>query len=93
MAYITFSPLIPREALSSEDVIAFPAREILTFATNMEQAGDLIEGNLLGIATKKLKRGVMFSPEGHAELLAMIDRLAVNSRIGGLSLHGTASRT
>jgi phosphate:Na+ symporter len=74
-AYITS---IDPEALSEADHRR--VREILTFATNMEQAGDLIEKNLLGIATKKLKRGVTFSPEGHAELLAMIDLLAVNLR-------------
>jgi phosphate:Na+ symporter len=74
-AYITS---IDPEALSEADHRR--VREILTFATNMEQAGDLIAKSLLGIATKKLKRGVVFSPEGHAELLAMIDRLAVNLR-------------
>ena len=83
-AYITS---IDPEALSPADHRR--VREILTFATNMEQAGDLIERNLLGIATKKLKRGVMFSPEGHAELLAMIDRLAVNLRMAA-SLFMTA---
>ena len=83
-AYITS---IDPEALRAADHRR--VREILTFATNMEQAGDLIERNLLGIATKKLKRGVMFSPEGHAELLAMIDRLAVNLRMAA-SLFMTA---
>jgi phosphate:Na+ symporter len=33
-------------------------REILTFITNMEHAGDIIEMGLLGIAMKKLSRGV-----------------------------------
>ena len=74
-AYITS---IDPEALSQADHRR--VREILTFSTNMEQAGDLIGRNLLDIATKKLKRGVMFSPEGHPELLAMIDRVAVNLR-------------
>jgi phosphate:Na+ symporter len=55
--------------------------EVLTFVTNMEHAGDIIERNLLGIATKKLKRGVNFSKEGQAELLAMIDRLIANLRM------------
>ena len=36
-------------------------REVLTFAINMEHAGDLIVRNLLAIASKKLKRGVEFS--------------------------------
>ena len=37
--------------------------EILAFATNMEQAGDIVDKNLLGLATKKLKRGLAFSEE------------------------------
>lgn len=55
-------------------------REILAFTTNMEQAGDIVERNLLSIATKKLKRGLSFSREGEAELLAMVDRLLTNLR-------------
>jgi len=54
--------------------------EILAFATNIEQAGDIVDKNLLGVATKKLKRGLAFSLEGTAELLAVIDRLAANLR-------------
>jgi len=56
-------------------------REILTFATNMEHAGDTIDKNLLGIGNKMVKRGVVFSRSGQAELLAMIDRLIVNVRM------------
>jgi phosphate:Na+ symporter len=56
-------------------------REVLTFAINLEHAGDLIVRNLLAIASKKLKRGVEFSEAGQAELLAMIDRLQANLRI------------
>lgn len=55
-------------------------REILTFATNMEHAGDVIDKNLLGIAAKLVKRGLTFSPSGQADLLAMVDRLGVNVR-------------
>jgi phosphate:Na+ symporter len=55
-------------------------REILTFATNMEHAGDIIDKNLLGIANKLVKRGLTFSSSGQAELLAMVDRLIVNVR-------------
>jgi phosphate:Na+ symporter len=66
------------EAMSDAD----PRRvsEILAFATNMEQAGDIVDKNLLGMATKKLKRGLTFSKEGAAELLAMIDRVTANLR-------------
>jgi phosphate:Na+ symporter len=57
--------------------------EILAFATNIEQAGDIVDKNLLGIAAKKLKRGLAFSREGQAELLSMIDRLMANLRAAG----------
>ena len=63
--------------------------EVLIFITNMEHAGDIIEKNLLGIATKKLRRGVSFSKAGEAELLAMIDRLLANLRMAA-SLFMTA---
>ena len=56
------------------------AREILTFATNIEQAGDTIDRNLLSIASKLAKRGLAFSDDGKAELREMIDRLIVNVR-------------
>jgi phosphate:Na+ symporter len=54
-------------------------REILTFATNIEQAGDLVDKNLLGVATKIVKRGITFSKSGQAELIAMIDRVSTNA--------------
>jgi phosphate:Na+ symporter len=57
--------------------------EILAFATNLEQAGDIVDRNLLGVATKKLKRGLTFSSEGQSELLAIIDRLTMNLRATG----------
>jgi phosphate:Na+ symporter len=66
------------EALGEADVRR--AREILGFATNIEQAGDVIDKNLLGIVSKAAKRGVTFSKSGQAELLSMIDRLIVNIR-------------
>jgi len=54
--------------------------EILTFATNIEHAGDVVERNILGIASKRLKRGLQFSPDGLAEILQMIERLTGNLR-------------
>ncbi|HTG20032.1 MAG TPA: Na/Pi cotransporter family protein, partial [Reyranella sp.] len=50
------------EALGEADVRR--AREILGFATNIEQAGDIIDKNLLGIVSKAAKRGVTFSKSG-----------------------------
>ena len=66
-------------------------REILTFATNMEHAGDVIDKNLLGIANKLVKRGLTFSSSGQADLMAMIDRLTVNVRTAA-SLFMTADQ-
>jgi len=48
---------------------------ILTFAINLEQAGDLIDRGLLGIAGRRLRRGLVFSKEGTADLIALVDRL------------------
>jgi phosphate:Na+ symporter len=62
--------------------------EILIFATNLEQAGDVVERNLLPHAAKRLKRGIAFSRSGEAELVEMMDRLIVNLR-GGASLFMT----
>jgi phosphate:Na+ symporter len=54
--------------------------EILTFAMNIEQAGDIVDMNLLPHASKRLKRGLTFSKEGEAELSAMMERLIANLR-------------
>jgi phosphate:Na+ symporter len=77
----TYVTSIDPDALNEDDHRR--VREILVFATNMEQAGDIVERDLLGIAAKKLKRGVRFSKEGEAELLAMIDRVRANLRMAG----------
>lgn len=55
--------------------------EILTFATNMEQAGDVVHHNLLLHAAKRLKRGLSFSPEGRRELETLLNRLSDNVRL------------
>jgi len=54
--------------------------EILSFATHMEQAGDIVDKSLLGLAMKKLRRGLAFSEQGESELLEIIDRLITNVR-------------
>ena len=52
--------------------------EILTFITNIEHAGDIVESNLMAIAAKRLKRGLAFSVEGQAEIRTMLERLVGN---------------
>lgn len=74
-AYVTS---LDGDAMSEEDHRR--AREILVFATNVEQAGDTVDRNLLGISAKLARRGLAFSKSGQAELRAMVDRLIVNVR-------------
>ena len=74
-AYVT---ALDGDALSDADIRR--AREVLAFATNIEQAGDIVARNLLGIANRLDKRGLAFSDSGRDELLSMIDRLIANIR-------------
>lgn len=74
-AYLTaFDP----EAMTEADQQR--AREVLSFANNMEHAGSVVERNLLGLAAKGIKQGLIFQKEGQAELLGLIDRLIANAR-------------
>jgi phosphate:Na+ symporter len=51
------------------------AMEIISFAINLEHAGDIIDKNLRELAVKKIKRGLQFSAEGAAELTAFHKRI------------------
>ena len=75
----TYVTSLDTEALGEADHIRL--RQLLTFTTNMEYAGDLIGRSLLGIANRMVKRGVTFSKPGQAELLTMLDRLVANVRM------------
>jgi phosphate:Na+ symporter len=54
--------------------------EILAFTTSLEHAGDIVSKGLVGLATKRLRRGLAFSVEGQAEIRAMLERLNGNLR-------------
>ncbi|MGH7119273.1 MAG: Na/Pi cotransporter family protein [Acetobacteraceae bacterium] len=54
--------------------------QLLTFATHLEQAGDLVEHNLGSLAAKRIKRGLAFSVEGEAEITQLLARLTANLR-------------
>jgi len=69
---------IPRSALTEADDRRIA--EILAFATNMEQAGDVIDASMLALAAKRLKRGLTLSPEGNQELDAIFGRVIMNLR-------------
>lgn len=66
------------EDLTPEDDLR--AVRILTFITNIEHAGDVLDGNVMMLAAKGLKRGLMLSPPGRAEIKAMLEKLTGNVR-------------
>lgn len=49
--------------------------EILTFTTNFEHIGDIIDRNLMELAAKKMKGSLRFSAEGFAEIEAFHGRI------------------
>jgi phosphate:Na+ symporter len=63
--------------------------EILTFTTNLEHIGDIIDKNLMELAGKKIKKRYTFSPEGAAELKRFHGQVMDNMR---LALNVFASR-
>ncbi|HEX5420749.1 MAG TPA: Na/Pi cotransporter family protein [Gammaproteobacteria bacterium] len=64
--------------LSDEDDLR--ARHILAFITNIEQAGDVLDRNVMMLAAKGLRRGLQFSPQGRAEIKTMLETLIGNVR-------------
>jgi phosphate:Na+ symporter len=57
------------------------AREIMTFAINLEHAGDVIDRNLKGLAAKKIKRQLQFSAEGFSDIAAMFLQTQENLKV------------
>ena len=55
--------------------------EILTFTTNLEHIGDIIDKNLMELASKRIKKRYSFSPEGLAELKRFHGRVVDNMRL------------
>ena len=55
--------------------------EILTFTTNLEHVGDIVDKNLMELAAKKIKNRYAFSPEGLAELKEFHARVLENLRL------------
>jgi phosphate:Na+ symporter len=73
---------VSRSGLSEEESRRF--QEILSFTTNLEHIGDIVDKNLMELAAKKIKNNYAFSSEGLEEIkkfhaLVMDDlRLALN---------------
>jgi phosphate:Na+ symporter len=67
---VTRESLDPRDQARSIDVI--------TFTTNLEHIGDIIDKNLMELAAKKIKNKLHFSEEGFTEIEHMHRRLMRN---------------
>jgi phosphate:Na+ symporter len=59
---------ITRDSLDDRD--GHRAMEIVSFSINLEHVGDIIDKNLMDLAGKKIRRGITFSRDGEAELVA-----------------------
>ena len=55
--------------------------EVLTFTTNLEHVGDIIDKNLMELAAKKIKNQYAFSPEGLEEIRRIHARVIDNMRL------------
>ena len=69
---------LPAEAMTDDDHRR--VLEILSFATNLEHAGDIVDKGLLGMVAKLIKRGLMFSAAEVEPLGRILDRLRTNLR-------------
>ncbi|MDT1063789.1 Na/Pi cotransporter family protein [Paracoccus sp. CPCC 101403] len=57
------------------------ATEIVSYAINLEHVGDIVEGGIAEIATKKLRKKLTFSAEGQAEISAFFLHTQENLRM------------
>lgn len=70
---------LTRESLSERDGLR--AMETISFSINLEHVGDIIDKNLMEVAAKKIKRQVVFSKEGAAELAAFHQEVCDNLKL------------
>jgi phosphate:Na+ symporter len=70
---------LTRERLEEED--GHRAMEIIAFAINLEHIGDIIDKNLMELASKKIKHRYQFSKEGAQELEAFHGRVLNNLKL------------
>jgi phosphate:Na+ symporter len=67
---------VSRESMSDKD--GRRIIEIITFATNLEHMGDIIDKNLMELAVKKMRNSVVFSAEGLADIAGLHEHVVRN---------------
>ena len=55
--------------------------DLITFTTNLEHIGDIVDKNLMELAAKKVKYKLKFSPEGSQDIEEIHDRLNGNLQL------------
>jgi phosphate:Na+ symporter len=70
---------LTRESLDDQD--GHRAMEIIAFSLNLEHVGDIIDKNLMELAAKKIKRRLVFSREGAAELASFHQEVLDNLKL------------
>src|SRR6202000_419605 len=70
---------LTRESLNEADSLR--AMEIISFSINLEHVGDIIDKNLMELAAQKIKRKVVFSKEGAAELESFHEEVVDNLKL------------
>jgi len=76
-----------RDSLDDRD--GYRAMEIVSFSINLEHVGDIIDKNLMDLASKKIRRGITFSKEGEADLVEFHQQVIDSLRLSvGIFMSG-----
>lgn len=70
---------LTRESLDPKEADRY--LQILTFATNLEHIGDIIDKSLMDLAHKKIKKGERFSDEGWKEIKDFHNLIVANMKL------------
>ena len=70
---------ISREPLDEKE--SGRCADIMSFTTNLEHIGDIIDKNLLELASKKIKYELQFSEEGLADIVSLHSRVEENLQL------------
>jgi len=74
---------------SMDDRDGYRAMEIISFSINLEHVGDIIDKNLMDLASKKIRRGIAFSKEGEADLVEFHQQVLDSLRLSvGIFMSG-----